>query len=722
MLKFLYLFTFVFSMLISTVSRADEGMWLPFLLKQLNEKDMQSMGMRITAEDIYSSEKTSLKDAIVLFGRGCTGVVVSGEGLILTNHHCGYGAIQSHSSVENDILTNGYWAMNKSQELKNPNLSVSFLVKMEDVTLQALKGVQEDMTYKERVELIKANCKEIEKMAVKNTKYTAQVKPFYYGNEYYLFIYEVFKDVRLVGAPPSAIGKFGGETDNWMWPRHTGDFSLFRIYADKNNQPADYSADNIPYKPKKSVVVSLKGVKENDFTFIYGYPGTTNQYLTSYALKMIYESENPSNIRIRDKKLEIIGYDMKNSNDVRIKYAAKYSSIANYWKKWIGENRGLKKTNALEKKKNFEEKFMLWVNSNEKYKQKYGKLLGEFEKIYTAYAPYNLIYESFFEAALGAEIVRFANHFNNLVSKSLNKENKAEVINKEIELLKTITKNHFKNYHSPTDKKLLAAMLKLYFDNLPKDNYPSIYKIIHGKYKGDYQQYADAVFEKSVFVSEEQLNNKLAYYKVKDYKTFSNDPAFKLSVSLYDYMISKILPAYNLYSDKIDSLMHIYMSAIRLMEKDKLIYPDANSTLRITYGKVKGYYPRDGVYYDYYTTLTGIIEKRYVDTVDYMLPEKLNELYMKGDYGVYGKNGMMNTAFTATNHTSGGNSGSPVFNSEGQLVGLNFDRVWEGTMSDLSYDPDECRNVALDIRYCLFIIDKYAGAGYLLNEMDIFQE
>ncbi len=717
MKKLFLLSLLIFAKLFCINARADEGMWLPLLLQQFNEKDMQNMGLKLNAEDIYSVNKTSLKDAIVLFGRGCTGEIVSDEGLLLTNHHCGYGAIQAHSTVDNDLLTNGFWAMNKSQELKNANLSVSFLVSMEDVTSQVLKDVEPTMTQSERITIVKSNIKDIEKKAVNGNKYTAQVKSFYYGNQFYLFVYEVFKDVRLVGAPPSSIGKFGGETDNWMWPRHTGDFSVFRIYADKNNEPAEYSADNVPYKPKKSLTISLKGVKENDFTFVYGYPGTTTEYLTSYALKMIYESENPSNIKVRDKKLEIIGTDMKQSDLIRIKYASKYAGIANYWKKWMGENRGLKRTDAIEKKKIIEQKFIQWVNSDEKRKQKYGNLISEFEKTYTAFTPLNLIYESFFEAALGAEIVKFVYGFNNLVTKSMEDKNKN--LSKLIEPLKTQTKTFFVNYNAPTDKKLLAEMLKLYFANLDKNNYPTIYNTINGKYKGDYTKYADYVFEKSIFVSEEKVNKLLAEYSSSKYKTILKDPAFVLANSLYDHIITTVVPDYTYYNGKVDSLMNIYMNVIREMDKDKVFYPDANSTLRITYGKVKGYEPKDGVYYNYYTTLDGIIEKEATGNSEYVVSPKLKELYHNKDYGVYGENGKMHTSFIATNHTSGGNSGSPVLNAEGQLIGLNFDRVWEGTMSDLFYDSNECRNVTLDIRYCLFVMDKYAGAGYLLKEMNI---
>ncbi|OIP01300.1 MAG: serine protease [Bacteroidetes bacterium CG2_30_32_10] len=719
MKKYLLLSILIFAKLFCINANADEGMWLPLYLQQLNEKDMQNMGLKITAEDIFSVNKTSLKDAIVLFGRGCTGEVISDKGLILTNHHCGYGAIQSHSTVDNDLLTNGFWAMNQSQELKNDNLSVSFLVSMENVTTQALKGIKPAMSQYEKKAIIKSNCKSIEKKATTNNKYTAQVKPFFYGNEYYLFVYEVFKDVRLVGAPPSSIGKFGGETDNWMWPRHTGDFSVFRIYANKNNEPADYSADNVPYTPKKSLTISLKGVKENDFTFVYGYPGTTTEYLTSFALKMIYESENPSNISIRDKKLEIIGADMSQSDAIRIKYAAKYASIANYWKKWMGENRGLKRIDAIAKKKIFEQKWLQWVNEDAQRKQKYGSLLSDFEKTYTALTPLNLIYESFFEAALGAEIIKFAYSYNNLVDKSIEDVNKNEDLSKITQQLKGATKNFFVNYNAPTDKKLLSKMLAIYYSKLDKNNAPDIYKTISGKYKGNYAQYADFVFKNSLFVSQDKINKLLANYKTSDYKKIEKDPAFILANSLYEHIINTIVPDYNYYNGKIDSMMNIYMTSIREMEKDKVLYPDANSTLRITYGKVKGYAPKDGVYYNYYTTLTGVIEKQAIDSNEYKVSPLLKNLYQNKDYGIYGENGEMHTSFTATNHTSGGNSGSPVLNAEGQLIGINFDRVWEGTMSDLFYDPNECRNVSLDIRYCLFVIDKYAGAGYLLKEMNI---
>ena len=700
-------------------AKADEGMWIPLILEQLNQSDMQSMGLKLTAEDIYSINKSSLKDAIVLFGSGCTGELVSDQGLVLTNHHCGYSAIQSHSSVQNDYLTNGYWAMTRDDELSNVGLSVTFLVRMEDVTSVVLADVTDDMTEAKRQEAIDKNIALVESLAVKGSHYKAKVKPFFYGNEYYLFVTEVFKDVRLVGAPPSDIGKFGGDTDNWMWPRHTGDFSIFRIYADKNNEPADYSKDNVPYKPKKSLTISLKGVKQNDFTMVYGFPGTTEEYLTSYGVEMTTLSENPARIDLREKRMAIMSEDMKTSDLIRIQYSSKYAGVANYWKKWIGESRGLNKLNAIEKKKQLEAEFTQWVNADDKRKIKYGKLLLAFEEAYKMATPLNLAFDYFNEGGLAVEIVKYAYTFTNLVNKSQTVGIAPEEINKLVEGLKKAAKGFFKNYNLETDKKIFVAMLSTYHEKLDKTMQPDIFKMVDAKYKGSFQKYADDLYANSKLTSEQKVDELLKDYKSSSVKKILKEPAFILAQSIYSNYVNHIMTPLISVDTKIDSLSRIYIRALKEMKPDKKFYPDANSTLRLAYGKVAAYKPMDAVEYNFFTTLDGMIEKENPNIDDYRVPAKLKELYKNKDYGIYGEDGKMHIAFIATNHTSGGNSGSPVLNGEGQLIGVNFDRVWEGTMSDIMFDPDQCRNVSLDIRYVLFIIDKFAGAGHLIKEMKI---
>ncbi|NVO02633.1 MAG: S46 family peptidase [Bacteroidetes bacterium] len=716
---FTSLLLFFSIILTPSISKADEGMWIPMLLEQLNMSDMTSMGLKLKAEDIYSINKSSLKDAVVLFGGGCTAELISNKGLILTNHHCGFGSIQSHSSVENNYLKNGFWAMQQSDEMSNPGLSVTFLVRMEDVTTKVLEGINDKMTEATRETAIAKNIEKIEKSSIKDTHYKAKIKPFFCGNEYYLFITEVFTDIRLVGAPPEDIGKFGGDTDNWMWPRQTGDFSIFRIYANKNNEPADYSIDNVPYTPKKSLTISIKGVKKNDFTMVYGFPGSTEQFLTSYGVKMIMETENPIGISLREKKLSILSTDMASSDLLHIQYADKYAGVANYWKKWIGENKGLKKLDAINKKRIQESLFTAWVESNPERTKKYGELLKTFEKTYSKLTNYTLSWRYFAEAGTGVEIVKYAWGWNTLISKCLDPNSKPEDIQKIIEKFSKSAKNYFKNYNAPTDKKVFIALLKMYYNGLNKTLHPEIFKTIETKYKGDFSLYADFIFEKSIFTSEEKVNKFLASFKTSSFSKIEKDPAFQLASSIYNNYYDKVMPQLTILNDEIDSLSRIYVKALKEMSPNKRFYPDANLTLRLAYGKVADYQPMDGVNYDYFTTLDGMIQKEDPNVDDYKVPQKLKELYKNKDYGRYAENGKMHIAFIATNHTTGGNSGSPVFNAEGQLIGTNFDRVWEGTMSDIMYDPNQCRNITLDIRYTLFIIDKFAGAKRLIDEMDI---
>jgi hypothetical protein len=708
----------VFNFVFAISLKADEGMWLPLLLKQLNESDMQKNGLKLSAEDIYSINKSSLKDAIVHFNGGCTAEIISDKGLMLTNHHCGYGQIQAHSTVQNDLLTNGFWAMDQSQELKNPGLTATFIIRMEDVTARVFANVSDTLNDVAREKKINEAIVEIQKEAVKGTHYGAYIRPFYYGNEYYMFITETFRDIRLVGAPPSSIGKFGGDTDNWMWPRHTGDFSIFRIYANKDNKPADYSADNVPYKPKNHLTISMKDVEKGDFTMVYGFPGRTNEYLSSYAVNMIMNESDPAKVKIREARLSIMDADMRSSDAIRIKYASKYASLANYYKKWIGEINGLKKLDALNKKKLIEQDFLLKVNTDDKANGKYGKLFGDFEKSYAQFSSLNKQRDYFVESILGIEAISYAFTLKNIVD-SLSFGKKEADIQKDIEKLKSGTKNFFKDYNAETDKKICAALLKMYATDISKAQQADVFNEIEKKYNGDFEKYAADIYGKSMFVSESTMNKAISNIG-KDYKKIQKDPIYKLMLSCYNKFSNDVRPQYSKLEAEIAKLDRTYMKGMRELIPNKKYYPDANSTLRVAYGKVGGYFPRDAVYYDYYTTLDGLMAKENPLVEEFVVSPKLKELYQKKDYGQYAdKNKELRIAFCASNHTTGGNSGSPVLNGEGQLIGTNFDRNWEGTMSDIMYNPDQVRNIVLDIHYTLFVIDKYAGAGYLLNEMTI---
>jgi Peptidase S46 len=705
------LFHFIF-----VVSKADEGMWLPMLLKQLNESDMQSKGLKLTAEDIYSINKSSLKDAIVHFGGGCTAEVISNKGLILTNHHCGYGQIQDHSTVQNDLLTNGFWAMNNAQELPNPGLTATFIIRMEDVTKQVLMDVTNNTKETDREKIIATNISKIVKEATANTKYNAFIRPFFYGNDYYMFITETFKDVRLVGAPPSSIGKFGGDTDNWMWPRHTGDFSIFRIYANKNNEPAEYSPDNIPYQPKYVIPISLKGIEEGDFTMVYGFPGRTSEYLSSYGVNIIMNESDPAKVKIRDTKLAILDKDMKASDTVRIKYAAKYASIANYWKKWQGEINGLKKLDALNKKKKFEQDLL--NSANGELKEGLKQTLQSLETAYQKYSALNTQRDYYIESIMGVDAIAYAATYNEIVD-SLQKGKKAIELKKQIDKLKADLDEFFKDFNTDTDEKICSALLKIYANNIAKTMQPSIFTSIEKKHKNNFENYSAAIYKKSIFSSKQKMMECINNID-KSYKKILNDPLFELMKSCYTKYIQDVRPQLLQSETEINSLNRTYVRLMKSINIQKKYYPDANSTLRVAYGKANGYKPKDGIHYNYYCTLQGVMEKENASVDEFIVSPKLKDLYLKKDFGNYAdKNGELRISFCASNHTTGGNSGSPVFNGNGQLIGTNFDRNWEGTMSDIMYNPDQVRNIVLDVRYTLFVIDKFAGAGYLLNEMKI---
>ena len=692
--------------LLSFPSIADEGMWIPMLLKR-NEADMQQKGMKISAEDIYSINQACLKDAIVLFGGGCTGEFVSDKGLLFTNHHCGYSYIARNSTLEHNYLANGFWAKSLEEEIPCPGLSVTRLVRMEDVTAQVLDGVTDNMGETERAKQVEENIKAITQKATEGTHYKAIIKPFYYGNQYFMYVNEVFADVRMVGTPPSNIGKFGGDTDNWMWPRHTGDFSVFRVYAGKDNKPADYSVDNQPYKPLQHLTISLKGVEENDFTFVFGYPGTTNRYATSQAVDLAVNVTNPIRIDLRTIRLNHYNNAMNQDAAQRLKYSSRVASIANGWKKWQGESLGINRLNGVEKKQEFEKRFQQWANDKPMYKD----VLPAMEQNYAKLKSMELKHTYFNEAIVASDIMTRAALLYNLAKKS--HLPKVEILAKQ--MIQNDEK-YFKDFdkHSIVDRAIFIEtftyMCKAGFGGFVANKDVDAAKI---------EEMLGNIYDKSVLTSEKDMMKLLKNYKPKDAKKILNDPAVALYLSAVDSLFVN-RQQYDEVKNEINRLYRLYVKGMMEMDTNNVSFPDANLTLRVAYGHVKGFRPKDGVYYKPYTTLEGIIEKENPDIYDYVVEPRLKELYNTKDYGQYANSkGELPVGFIATNHTTGGNSGSPVLNANGELIGLNFDRCWESTMSDLLFDPDYCRNITLDIRYCLFIIDKYAGATNLIEELTI---
>jgi len=696
-------------------SQAKEGMWIPTLLNKYNIEEMKQMGFKLTADDIYNVNQASMKDAVVLFGSGCTAELISGDGLLITNHHCGFDAIQNHSSLEHDYLTNGFWAKNRQEELANPGLSVRFLSRMEDVSNQVLAGTEGQPNDSVSV-IISRNTKQMIAKASEKGKFEAAVQPLFYGNQYFLYVYEVFTDVRLVGAPPTSIGKFGGDTDNWMWPRHTGDFSYFRIYANKDNQPAKYSADNVPYKPKKFFKISIKGIQPNDFTLVFGYPGRTQEYLPSQAIQQIMEQGDPDKIKIRDLKLGLLATDMNKDPGVRIQYASKYANTSNAWKKWQGEVKGLKRLNAIEAKQKFELGFKDWVNANPERKSRYGEVMPTFEKLYSQISSYTKANDYYGEIVLrGTDIFSIISFFDAIEARwsSLSQTDQQKIQN----AITIKIEEYFNEYNRATDEKVFASLLRLYAKDMDPAFLPEDFKSLMSKISQE--ELISKVYRKSVFTDQAKLTEMASSLNSKKLKTMSQDQVFQIFRSLKKLFELKVEPYFTSIQKQIDGNMKTYTAGIMEMNQSKSLWPDANKTLRVSYGKVEGFEPMDGVTYSYYSTLEGIMQKDNPAIYDYNVPQELRNLYQKKDYGRYGQNGQMNVCFTASNHTTGGNSGSPVIDANGNLIGVNFDRCWEGTMSDLMFDPERCRNIALDIRYALFITDKLAGAGYLLDEMVI---
>lgn len=717
--RIIVLFVAIFVAFTSTV-KADEGMWILSLIHK-NYEDMKKQGFKLTANDVYNINKASLKDAICglsnerfPMGFFCSAEIVSGQGLLLTNHHCGYESIQNHSSVEHDYLSDGFWAFSKDHELSNDDMCASFLVRIDDVSDRVLKDVTEELSYDKRQTLINKAIKEIVKESKKDNSYNVEVKDMFAGNQYFLFVFETFKDVRLVGAPPSSIGKFGGDTDNWMWPRHTGDFSMFRVYCAPDGKPAKYSKDNIPYQPKEFLPVSIKGVDKGDFAMVMGFPGQTERYMTSFGVKEKIDILNPTAIKIRTKKLDLMKKDMDASNKVRIQYASKYAQTANYWKYFIGESKGLRKLNIIEQKQELEKQFTDWLNASPDRQKLYGTVLSSIEKNYTENKEKSLGYQYVIEGLFqGGEIIAFPLQSMQLYRALSAEKPDAATIKTFTDNLREAGKNYFKDYNASTDKKIFAALLKIYYEDVPQVYQLEIFSTVQKKYKGDFARYAEDVFKKSIFADETRFS---AFLDNPSKKALDNDMAFVVS----QQALQQYFSLGNSASDEFENATRLFEKGIMEMQAGKLFYPDANSTIRLTYGTVGDYKPADAVQYHFYTTLSGIMEKEDSTNDEFVVPAKLKELYNKKDFGQYASpNNDLRICFTTNNDITGGNSGSAVINGNGELIGIAFDGNWEAMSGNIAFENTLQKCINVDIRYVLFIIDKYAGAHNLINEMKL---
>ena len=687
------------------------GMWIPSLLKGMNEKEMKNLGMKMSVSDIYDVNKSSLKDAVPHFNGSCTSEVISPKGLLLTNHHCGFSQIQYHSSVEKDYLTNGFWAYKMEDELPNDNLVVTFIIKIEDVTTKVLEGTSAVTSEAVKQNKIQENITALSVSLPKESWQENKIRTFFEGNQYLLFVTETFKDIRLVGAPPSSIGKFGSDTDNWIWPRHTGDFSLFRIYADKNNRPASYSKENVPYTPKHFLPVSLDGVKEDDFTMVFGYPGKTNEYLPAVAIKQIEKELNPAKIEVREHALKVADGFMRKDNAIKIQYASKYASIANYWKKWIGENKGLILADVVSIKKKQERVFQEKVISAGKQTE-YGDLLADFETNYKAIAPYALARDYFSEVVLKNTELLSVGYKLYQLEQVFNSKGEQAFIDRKNNLVTSLG-DFYKNFNANVDEKVFEQLIGIYSKKVPLPFLPSSLSNINAT------DFATAIYGQSKLVNYNGLQALLSGDSKTVLANLNTDKGYGLIKEIAEKYLKDVAPKYDEITLKITALQRTYMKAQLELNPNSRLFPDANSTLRVTYGKVKGYTPKGAAKYSPVTYLDGAMEKYVPGDYEFDMPAKLIDLYKKKDYGPYGENGKMPVCFIGTNHTTGGNSGSPAIDAYGNLIGLNFDRVWEGTMSDIYYDPSICRNVMVDIRYVLFVIDKYAGATNLIQEMKL---
>ena len=702
-----------------SVAKADEGMWLPQLLQAMNEDDMKASGLQLSAEDLYDINNSSLKDAIVSLGGFCTGEMISAEGLMLTNHHCGFDVIQTHSTVANDYLKDGFWAMSRDEELPNEGLFASFLVSIESVTDRVLEELGE-LDEAERNSALRAIFNTIVTEKTEGTNYNARVKPFFGGNEFYLMTYITYNDVRLVGAPPSSIGKFGGDTDNWMWPRHTGDFSLFRVYCAPDGSPAEYSEENIPFTPKHHLPIQLDGVDNGDYTMIFGFPGSTDRYLTSYGIELALDQSNPTIVQIREEKLAIMKAGMDASKRVKIQYAAKYAQTSNYWKYFIGQSRGLKRMRVLDKKVEIENQFTDWVNTgDDNRKEKYGEALNLIEDAYDVNRKINIARTYLNEAVFqGAEIMYFSFLMERQISNLSEDEQEKR---QQIRDIKKQAIDFYKNYNADIDQELFSSMLEMYYYNVPKYQHPTVFKKIENQLLGfkalDFDYYAKNVFTKSVFSSKEKF---MSFLVRPSASKITKDPAFTTLMSIYDFYIENLYSKRKLVKSKLDEGNRLFIAGLREMNPDKKYYPNANSTMRVTYGNVGDYEPGNAVHYDFYTTIDGIIEKEDATNDEFIVPERLKELYEIGDYGRYAdEDGNLRINFISNNDITGGNSGSPVINAWGEIVGTAFDGNWEAMSGDIAFENEIQRTISVDIRYIMFIIDKFAGASHLIDEMTI---
>ncbi len=701
----LFFFTFI-------QLRAEEGMIIPSLIKAF-ESDMQAFGMKLTAEDLYAVNQSSIKDAIIHFGGGCTAEIVSKQGLIFTNHHCGLGQIQFHSSLQNDYLKNGFWAKTLTDELPNAGLTATRIVRIDDVTARVLEGTQGITSLKDFKDKVAANIKAITAEEKSKSGYDAEIKAFDMGNSYYMMVKETFRDVRLVGAPPAFIGKFGGDTDNWVWPRHTGDFAIFRIYASKDNKPAAYSKDNVPYKPLHSLPLNLKNRKEGEFTMVYGFPGVTEQHVTSAYLEYIMNRERPASILMRQKSLEVIDAGMRASDEIRIKYASKQARISNAYKKWIGQIDGLRRLDALQKKKDFEAEFNRRADANADLRHKYKGVVEELNSSFKVYEEFNMAYAMIVEYVFyGPEFLRLARTVNTFVTNYPKYVENKELDVKKEELVKAI-QLHFKDFDANVDRGIFMNTSPVFRKHVGSNFLPL------GMQKSNDMKLDNAIYGKSMLVNEKKLIQFVQKFNAKSEKALMKYPGYLLFVDIWDVLQSQVLPNLEIYNAQKDMHYKIFVEGKLKMFPEKNHWADANSTLRITYGKLEGSYPEDGKKYTHFTTISGIVQKYYSGNPDFELNERFLELYKNKNYGSYAQDGELWVCFSGSNHTTGGNSGSPALNAEGHLIGINFDRTWESTMSDYLFDASRCRNIMVDVRYVLWVIDVYAGAGHLLNEMEL---
>lgn len=714
------LFTLVLGSRAHAVNPPDEGMWLPLLVERLNYVDMQKMGLHLTAEELYSINHSSLKDAIVGLANGgpgggffCTAEVVSANGMLFTNHHCGYNAVQSHSSTEHDYLTEGFWAKNYNEELPNEGMTASFLIRMENVTDSVIPFLSDTLKESARSEKVKELTAKMKKRASEGGKYEVSVKSFYGGNEYYMFVFKTYRDVRLVGAPPSSIGKFGGDTDNWMWPRHTGDFSILRIYGDSVGAPADYSKNNQPIKPAYHLPVSLKGIRKNDFAMIWGYPGSTSRYLTTYGVEYNMTTFYPTLINLFGKELEVMKERMDVDKKVKIDYADDYAGKANTWKNFIGQVKMLRKNKVDLKKKAIEDQFVTWYSANPERTKKYGNVLSDLK---SAYAELGKVAAPFFYsnlAGLSFQSVGLAGQFNSIKS-AMEKKDKA-MVKESAEALKAVVEDEFSKTDVQVEKKTMSEMLKMYRRDIKAEDLPTVFKTIDEDFKGDIDAFVNYVFEESIFATKDEA---IEFLNDPSLKKMEKDPVYKMYTSFMESMM-KYMGAFREATTNATVANRMFIAGLREMDPGKVKYPDANSTMRMSYGKVLDYFPADAVAYNYYTTLKGVMEKEDPTNDEFIVAKKLKDLFNAKDYGPYGENGEMITCFLTTNDITGGNSGSPVINADGQLIGLAFDGNWEAMSGDIMFEPDLQRTINVDIRYVLFIIDKFAGATNLVNELTL---